>query len=515
VIAFRLVDVLGSLSLATDLAIGAPLETVARTSRVAAHLARRFQLPAAQQRDVFYAAMLRHIGCTAWAHEAAALVGGDDHDVIQTFEGVDRARRSAVVGRALQLGRKRGGTKRIRAIAGALSSPQAGARLAAAQCAQAEALAGDLGLGDRVVTALGQMYERHDGRGAPHGLRGDAITIEARLVVAAQLVEALHRRLGRDGTIADLRRRRGGEVAPKITDLLVREADAIWSLLEGPAFEALQQSEPEPWLEWPLERLDDVARAFGHFADLKTPHSIGHSQAVASLATGGAKLVGCSAGERELLLRAALFHDLGSVTVANGVWESRGSLGAAAWEQVRLHAYHTERVLARSQILAPYAAIAGAHHERPDGSGYHRGMRGDGMPRLARVLAAADGLAALRADRPHRRALTATAAARVLEEEARAGRMCRDAVAAVLAAAGHPRARPALPAGLTDREAEVLGQLARGLSTKAIASVLGIAVRTVKHHIEHVYEKTGVNTRAAAALFAARHDLVGDESSAR
>lgn len=506
--ALRLADVLGSLSLATDLAIGAPLETVARTCLAAAHLAHRLGLPAREQRDTYYAAILRHVGCTAWAHEAAAIVGGDDHDVIQTFEGVDRARPTAVLGRALRLGRARPRTQRARAIARVLTAPRAGARLAAAQCAQAEALAGDLGLGPGVVAALGQMYERHDGRGGPRGLRGAAIPATAQVLVAAQLVEALHRRLGRDGALAEVRRRRGRELAPAITDLVVREAGALWPLLEAPAFEALRDAEPAPYLETPWERLDDVALAFARFADLKTPHTIGHSPAVAALAVAAGRIAGCTPADLVLLSRAALFHDLGAVTVANGVWEHRGPLATAAWEQVRLHAYHTERVLARSRVLAPIASIAGAHHERPDGRGYHRGLRGDGISRLARLLAATDAYVAMRADRPHRAALDEAACVRALEDDARAGALCRDAVAAVLAASGRERPRRTLPAGLTEREAEVLGHLARGLAAKEIAGLLGIATRTVKHHIEHIYAKTGVSTRAAAALYAARHDLV-------
>ena len=460
---------------------------------------------------MFYASLLRHIGCTAWAHEAAAIVGGDDLDMLRTFEAVDPGNKRAVVGRVFELGRDLPAGRRVRAMVGALVAPRARAHLAAAQCAQAEALAGDLGLGEGVVTALAQMYERHDGAGVPHGLRGEAITIPGRLLSAAQQIEALHRRSGRTGTIDELRRRRGRMVHPAIAGAAVAEADALWAMLEAPAAEALLAAEPEPWLEVPVAQLDTIALAFARFADLKTPSSVGHSPATAQLATAAARLAGCPPGELEVMTRAALLHDLGSVTVANGVWEHRGPLGAAAWEQVRLHAYHTERILARSPALAPFAAVAGAHHERPDGSGYHRGARAEAVSRLARLLAAADSLVALRADRPHRTARSEAAAMRELERDAREGRLCRDAVAVVLEASGQPRRRAALPASLTDREAEVLGHLARGLGTKEIAVALGIAPRTVKHHIEHIYDKTGVSTRAGAALFAARHDLVAPD----
>lgn len=516
----RLADVLAGLSVATDLATGAPLETALRTCLVATHVGRALGLDAAALRDTYYAALLRHIGCTAFAHEAAAIVGGDDHDVLRTFDGVDRARPAAIVARATELARGQPARRRVRAVAGVLAAPSAGARLAAAQCAQAEALAGDLGLGEGVTSALAQMYERHDGRGGPRRLRADEIAVPARVVAVAQLLEALHRRLGAAAAFVELARRRGRQVSAAVADAAIAERGALIVLLEAPAAEQLLAAEPAPHLAVPASRLDDVALAFARFTDLKTPHKVGHSPAVAELAVAAARLAGCSIAELEALRRAALLHDLGSVSVPNGVWDRRGPIGAAAWEQVRLHAYHTERVLSRSAATAPLAAIAGAHHERPDGSGYHRGARGEAVSRAARLLAAADAFTAMREDRPHRPALDDAAAARALTGDGRAGRLCRDAVAAVLAAAGHGRARPPLPAGLTEREAEVLGHLARGLATKEIAAALRIAPRTVKHHIEHIYDKTGVSTRAAAALFAARHDLVaaapgGDRPSGR
>jgi HD-GYP domain-containing protein (c-di-GMP phosphodiesterase class II) len=502
-----LAELLGALSLATDLGAGLPLETSLRTCRVATFLGARLGMRGDELRAVYYAGLMRHLGCTAWSHEAAALVG-DDHDLVRAFEGVDDARKSAVAGRALKgLARTASTGRRVRAVAATLTHPRAGQDLIAAQCAQAEAFATDLALPEATRAGLAQMYERHDGRGGPHRLRGDAIAPAARLVHAAQVIEALFRRDGRDATIAEVKRRRGGQLAPAICDALSRDADALFAILEAPAaFEPALADEPAPRVTVPLARLGDVALAFARFADLKTPHSVGHSPEVARIAAEAARHAGWSADEIERVRIAALLHDLGSVSVPNGVWDRRGPLGAAAWEQVRLHAYHTERILLRSPATAPHAAIAGAHHERLDGGGYHRGTRADGLSRAARVLAAADAYVAMTERRAHRGPHADPASA--LRDDATAGRLCRDAVALVLAAGGHARARATLPAGLTDREAEVLGHLARGLVSKEIAATLGIAPRTVKHHIEHIYEKTGVSTRAAAALFAARNDLV-------
>ena len=175
---------------------------------------------------------------------------------------------------------------------------------------------------------------------------------------------------------------------------------------------------------------------------------------------------------------------------------------------MRLHPYHTERILSRSPFLAALAPVAGAHHERLDGSGYHRGTAGAGLTLPARVLAAADAYRAMTEPRPHRTPLPPERAADELAREASAGRLDADAVTAVVEAAGQQLPRVERPAGLTEREAEVVSMLARGLQTKQVAAALGISVKTADHHIQNAYRKIGVSTRAGATLFAMEHGLV-------
>lgn len=505
----RLADLLSALSLATDLGVGAPLETSLRTCLLATTLAQALGLRGGELATVYYASLMRHLGCTAWAHEAAALAG-DDLEMLRTFEGVDPSSKTAVAGRALtQLAPLAPLGQRVRTVARVLSQPAAGRKLIAAQCAQAEALAADLSLGPEVATALAQMYERHDGKGEPRGLRGDEISLAGQLVHLAQLLEALHRQRGRAGALDELSRRRGAQFAAPLCELARALEPAFWDqLTSAPLWELVLAAEPAPQRTFLPAQLADVALAFSRFADLKSPSSVGHSTAVAEMCRAAGRRADLAAEELERLGTAALLHDLGAVAVGNSTWDHAGPLGAAAWEQVRLHTYYGERILTRSPITRPFAALVGGHHERLDGSGYHRSSRIDGIDRSTRLLAAADCWVALTSRRPHREARSSEAAAQQLARDASCGLLCREAVSLVLAAAGQPAPRAALPANLTDREAEVLGLLARGLVSKEIAAQLGIATRTVKHHIEHIYEKTGVSTRAAAALFAARNNLV-------
>jgi DNA-binding CsgD family transcriptional regulator len=197
-------------------------------------------------------------------------------------------------------------------------------------------------------------------------------------------------------------------------------------------------------------------------------------------------------------------HDLGRVAVPTGVWERPGPLSTEEWELVRLHPYHSARTLARSPVLAPLAEIAGRHHERLDGSGYPAGVRGGDLDPPARVLAAADVLHALGEPRPHRRAFDLPAASRVLANCP----LDRDAIRAVLDAAGAPpTALPPPPAGLTERELDVLRRLVAGHTKREIAAELILSPSTIHTHTVHIYGKCGVSTRAGLAMFAMQHGL--------
>jgi HD-GYP domain-containing protein (c-di-GMP phosphodiesterase class II) len=231
---------------------------------------------------------------------------------------------------------------------------------------------------------------------------------------------------------------------------------------------------------------------------------------VADLAAVAAGAAGLSDDHASTVRRAGLVHDVGRVGVPSGIWDFPGPLSADQWERVRLHPYLGERVLARCDLLAPYAALAARHHERADGAGSHRGLAGDQLTLGARLLAAADSYNAMTHERPHRPALMPSDAASQLLDEVDAGRRGRPEVEAVLVAAGEANRPPRItrPAGLTEREVDVLRLIARGHANKQVAARLGISAKTVGHHIEHIYAKAGVTTRAGATLFAMEHGLL-------
>jgi HD-GYP domain-containing protein (c-di-GMP phosphodiesterase class II) len=258
---------------------------------------------------------------------------------------------------------------------------------------------------------------------------------------------------------------------------------------------------------------DAALAAIARFIDLKSPFTLGHSEAVAELAAAAGEQLGLPGDEVAALRRAGLVAGFGRLGISNAIWDKRGPLGAGEWERVRLYPYVTERMLQQSVALAPLGAIAVQQSERLDGSGYPRGLSGSAISRPARILAAADAYQAMREPRPYRPARAPDEAAAELRADVKAGRLDAEAVEAVLGAAGHriSRRRDG-PFGLTAREVDVLRLLAIGLSNKEIAQRLVITPKTVGNHVEHIYTKLEIRSRAGAGLFAMQHGLLPEET---
>ena len=356
---------------------------------------------------------------------------------------------------------------------------------------------------------LSYLTERWDGWGPLRRAKGEGIPLEMRIVHVAVDAAFQHLLGGVERAARLVRERAGHAFDPEVAACLADGAEEILALGEHEsAWDQTLAREPGPPLMLTGEGLDRALAAMGNFADLISPYLAGHSAGVAELATEAAGRCRIDATDTTTLRRAALVHDLGRVAIGARTWQKPGALDADEWEHVRLHPYQTERVLSRSPFLSGLAPVAGAHHERLDGSGYHRGASGAELTLLARVLAAADSYHAMTQPRAHRAAIPPERAAELLSDEAGAGRLDADAVTAVVETAGQRAPRIERPAGLTEREAEVVGMLARGLQTKQVGRALGISVKTADRHIQNAYRKMGVSTRAAATLFAMEHGLV-------
>lgn len=509
----RTAELVAALSLATDLGNGYPLEKTLRTCLLAVRIADRLGMSAAEQADVYYLTLLRSIACTSYAHEEARFLGGDDIGANLLYGAADSASLTEMGRRSIgSLARGAGPVKRARAMATiALSAKRIGDEMCFAHFDVGARQAGRFGMGDAVRTGLGQVWERWDGRGMPNRIAGDELGLATRIMHVAFVAEVEFRTGGYDSAVAEVRRRSGGHFDPRVAAAFTSEARGLSDEEAQPSlWDEVLAAEPPPHRSIPTASLGEIAGVFAAFADLKSPFTLGHSIGVATLAARAAQLIGRNHAEVNTMKLAGLFHDLGRVSVPSGIWDKRGPLSAAEWERVRLHPYYTERILTYSPILAPIARLAGMHHERLDGSGYPHQPAAGTIPAMARLLAAADAYQARTEERPHRAPRTPAEATGELEGEVHAGRLDREAAAAVIAAAGQAPShqRTAWPADLTEREVAVLRLVSRAQSTREIARALFISDSTARHHIEHIYEKIGVSSRAGAALFAIEHDLI-------
>jgi HD-GYP domain-containing protein (c-di-GMP phosphodiesterase class II) len=482
---------------------------VLRSWRIASELADLTGLQDADRDSLFYVAMLAWVGCVADAPEVAAMFGDDIAFRADSFD-IDLA---GVPGMTFFLGHAgRGAALPTRArIAGAIvaSGGQKVARGITSHCLSTSAMAGQLGLGDDVSVALQQFFSRWDGRGVPSGLGAQQVAPIIRLFHVANVVEVHHRAHGIEGALDVVQSRRGSQFDPEIADAFLRDGGRLLeSVGEGDA-ESLVAA--ELLLQQPLDddALDRALEVLADFTDLRCSQRAGHSRGVGSLAGAAAAALGLAADDVSTTVRAGLLHDVGLHGVPATILGKPAPLTSTEWERVRLSAYYTERVLSRPDALRRIGEVAALAHERSDGSGYPRGLAGSSIPVAGRVLAAACAFRAMVEPRPHRDPLTPDQASVALRAEARAGLFDADAADAVLSAAGQRSRRTSqVPAGLTPREVEVLVLIARGSSTKQVASQLGISGKTAGTHIERIYSKTGASSRATATLFALRHGFI-------
>jgi HD-GYP domain-containing protein (c-di-GMP phosphodiesterase class II) len=511
-----LAELVATLSLAADLGMGRPMERVLRQTVVAMRLGAAAGMGKAACSSAYYTSLLTWVGCAVETAEVAALFGDETEFYADTRDGDYGGVRLAVFV-ARHLGRGGSGFHRIgmvgRFLASAGQSVQA---VMKAHCQEASDLAGWLDLGPGVCEPLLQAYERWDGKGVP-GLAGaDGLAPAIRLVHLADSIEAFHHAGGAEAALGVARERRGTQFDPVLVDCFCdRHADILDGLGGISAWEEVIALDPGLGAALSDDQLDRALTALADFTDLKSPTRLGHSRGVAELAARAGTTLGLRAAEAVMLRRAALVHDVGMIGIPSGVWEEPGAWSLAQRERARTHPYLTERMLARTPLLAEVGHCASLHHERLDGSGYPYGLRGETIPLHARVLGAADVYNALRQPRPHRPPFEAGDAERIMHDEVRAGRLDGDAVRAVLEAAGHRvRRRAGLPSGLTAREAEVLVRLGQGRSNPDIAAEMQVSRKTVSSHLEHIYAKLGVRTRTEAALFAMRHGLIASATAA-
>jgi HD-GYP domain-containing protein (c-di-GMP phosphodiesterase class II) len=467
----------------------------------------------ALRETTYWVALLRYIGCTGHAHEVSSLFGDEIAIRAQTLVH-DAASPAEVMRDVVAFATAGKGDEEREQIVQMIQqgAHQWAVHNFASGCEVGDMLLARMDFGAPVRDALRFTFERWNGNGFPNHARGEAIPLAMRVVHLSHDMEAIGRLSSPHKALEAARARRDQTYDPQLVDLLVAHGTAWFERLDRlDPWDAVLALEPEPRRILQGAQLDDALTVAADFIDLKSPYMAGHSRRCAELSADAARGLGLGEAAATTLHRAALVHDFGTTAVPNSIWDKPGTLTRSEFDRVERHPMITEQMLRRSPGLAVLNAVAAAHHERCDGHGYHRRVRADTTDLGSCVLAAADayvGMTTERADRPR---LADAEAAAELRQLAAQGRLEPRAVTAVLKAAGHidpelVASRQARnPGGLSRREVDVLRLAARGLTTQTIAERLFISPKTADHHIQHIYTKIGVSTRAAAMLWAIQH----------
>ncbi len=406
----RLSDVISSLSFALDLTEGQPLGHAVRTCVIGMRLGDKLSLSPQENADLYYALLLKDSGCSNNAARISQILGSDDRQAKREMRATDWSRMSlesfAYLRRNVMP--ERSLLRRITAIMKmAVKRKEQTAQLFFLKCERGADIARQLGFSVQTAAGIYSMDEHWDGSGYPQGLKREQIPPISRIVNLAQTLDLFVSSHGIPIAFEVVRRRSGSWFDPdmvRAVEELERDSE-LWEELQhdARARELAMQLEPaEDLIHANQTTLDDICNAFAEVVDAKSPYTFQHSTGVATVSVAIAKRLGLPEETVVLIRRAALLHDIGKLSVSNAILDKPAGLTPHEWEVVRLHPYYTQRILEKVDGFQELAFVASTHHERLDGSGYFRNLRGEHLTLPCRVVAVADVFDALSSSRPYR-----------------------------------------------------------------------------------------------------------------
>jgi HD-GYP domain-containing protein (c-di-GMP phosphodiesterase class II) len=408
--AIRLRELIAALSHALDITEGQPPGHCLRCCWIGMHIAAEIGMAEQQRWELYYALLLKDLGCSSNAARICELYLTDDRSFKQDFKTVGDSLPQVLAFVLTHTGLKAPLAERFRSVLTILrDGPAIAQEMIATRCQRGADIARMLRFPEGVAAGIYSLDEHFNGRGKPDGLAGDAIPLYARIALLAQVIDVFHTAGGRASALAEARRRSGKWFDPQLVQAFERvaQADEFWQTLASSELESAVTPLAPPGRELPLDEdyLDDIAAAFGQIVDSKSPYTSGHSSRVALYTDMIAEALALPPARRRWLKRGALLHDIGKLGVSNSILDKPGQLEREEWAEMRLHAQYTEDILSRIAAFSELAVVAGAHHERLDGAGYPRGLKAPDIALETRIITTADIFDAITADRPYRGAI--------------------------------------------------------------------------------------------------------------
>ncbi len=423
----RLSDVVSALTFALDITEGQPEGHALRSCIIGMRIGETLALDSQQNSDLYYALLLKDLGCSSNAAKITTLFGTDDHQVKKHYKTANLDSLSGgikfVLGTA---GNQQPLQKRIEHILDVSLGRGGGTQaLTEIRCERGASIASHMGFSKGISEAIRALDEHWNGSGYPYQLSGEQIPLLGRILCLSQTIEVFFQTYGVEATIAMAKSRSGTWFDPHIVKafLAVQSQPNFWETLSSKELsQEVALLEPQDKIILSDDtQLDRVAEAFAQVIDAKSPWTFKHSERVRQFTLGAAKQLGFEPQRLKDLSRAALLHDLGKLSIPNTILDKPGKLSEAEFAVIRKHPEYTEQIMKRVKPFESLAVIAGAHHERMDGRGYYRGIPAGQLPLEARLLAVADQFEAITATRPYRQGLSPEDAIALLAKDAGQG----------------------------------------------------------------------------------------------
>lgn len=418
----RLAELLGALSHALDLTEGQPAGHCVRSCWIGMQMADALHLDEKQSWELYYTLLLKDLGCSSNAARICELYLVDDLSFKGDFKRIDGSLPQALRFVLSHTGLKSGLAERFRAIINIFQNGgEISNELIATRCQRGADIARKMRFGENVAQGIAGLDEHWDGKGKPLQLHGTEIPLFSRIALLCQVADVFQMADGAEAARNEIKNRKGTWFDPELVEVFDRlsKGSLFWDSLNGSEVqELIYDFEPAQHMTFvDDDYLDDIAAGFAEVVDSKSPFTSGHSNRVTLYADLIAEDMGFSMERRRWIKRAALLHDIGKLGVSNTVLDKPGKLDADERAQMQRHAEYSEAILSRISVFRELAPIASAHHEKLDGSGYPKCLKGDEIKLESRILAVADVFDALTADRPYRSAMSVGKAIQIMAQE--------------------------------------------------------------------------------------------------
>ena len=410
-----------ALTTALDMTEGQPPEHCIRSCWIGMHIGQHLGLKPEQLHDLFFTLLLKDAGCSSNAARICELYLTNDLTFKREFKTVGTSLASVINFVVKNAGKGQSWVTRISTTIDILKNGDAYAQeLIQTRCSRGADVARELGFSEDVAQGINSLDEHWNGSGRPNQLKHNAIPLYSRIALLAQVVDVFQHEHSLEEAITEVVSRSGGWFDPQLVDafqVMVKNRSFRSGLLSADVRQRVMEFAPaNTKIMIDDDYFDRIITAFGRIVDSKSPYTAGHSERVSVYAELIAENLGFQLEERKWVKRAALLHDLGKLGVSNAILDKPGKLDADEWQAVQAHAEFTETILSEITPFKPLAKIAAAHHEKLDGTGYPRGIRGDEISMITRIITTADIFDAISAERPYRSAMSVAKTLEIMAE---------------------------------------------------------------------------------------------------